>query len=103
MLTDVDSELEQVFGDVGSLPTMVTPICDLGGGFRVTPVECPVIEPPGVSVFVTRPSMVYSPGGADDCVSGVFSSIDGVGGCFVSALDVFGSSRAGGVPVAQRC
>ena len=46
----MDSELEQAFGDVGSLPTMVTPVCDLG----VTPVECPVIEHPGVSVVVTR-------------------------------------------------
>ena len=60
---DVDSELEQVFGDVGSLPTMVTPICDLDGGLCVNPAECPVIEPPGVSVVVTRPSMVYSPAG----------------------------------------
>ena len=60
---DVDLELEQVFGDVGSLPTMVTPVCDLDGGLRVTPAECPVREPPGVSVIVTRPSMVNSPAG----------------------------------------
>ena len=60
---DVDSELEQVFGDVGSLPTMVTPVCDLDGGLRVTPAECPVIEPPGVSFVVTQPWMVYSPAG----------------------------------------
>ena len=26
--TEMDSELEQVFVDVGSLPTMVTPVCD---------------------------------------------------------------------------
>ena len=57
---DVDIELELVFGDVGSLPTMVTPVCDLDGGLRVTPAECPVREPPGVSVIVTRPSMVKS-------------------------------------------
>ena len=63
MQADVDSELEQVFGDVGSLPTMVTPVCDLDGGLRVTPAECPVIEPPVVSVVVTQPSMVYSPAG----------------------------------------
>ena len=63
VLADVDSELEQVFGDVGSLPTMVTPACDLDGGLRVIPAECPVIEPPGVSVVVTQPSMVYSPAG----------------------------------------
>ena len=59
----MDSELEQVLGDVGSLPTMVTPACDLDGGLCVTPAECPVIEPPGVSVIVTWPSMVYSPAG----------------------------------------
>ena len=53
MRADVDSELGQVFGDVGSLPTMVTPVCDLDGGMRVTQAECPVIEPPGVSAFVT--------------------------------------------------
>ena len=52
MRADVDSELEQVFGDVGSLPTMVTPVCDLDGALRVTPAECPVIEPPGVSAFL---------------------------------------------------
>ena len=63
VLADVDSELEQVFWDVGSLPTMVTPVCDLDGGLRVTPAECPVIEPPGVLVVVTQPSMVYSPAG----------------------------------------
>ena len=28
-MADVDIDLEQVFGDVGSLPAMVTPICDL--------------------------------------------------------------------------
>ena len=83
----VDSELEQVFGDVGSLPTMVTPVCDLDGGLRVTPAECPVLEPPGMSVVMTQPSMVYSP----------------AGGLLVSASDVSGSVHAGGVPVSQRC
>ena len=52
-----------MFGDVGSLPTMVTPVCDLYRGLCVTPAGCPVIEPPGVLVVVTRPSMVYSPAG----------------------------------------
>ena len=40
MQADVDSELELVFGDVGSLPTMVTHVCDLDGGLRVTLAEC---------------------------------------------------------------
>ena len=100
---DVDSELEQVFGDVGSLPKMVTPVCDLDGALRVTPAECPVIEPPGVSAFVTQPSTPRLPGRAEIFVSGIFSSIDGVGGCPVSASDVSSGARAGGVPVAQRC
>ena len=89
MQADVDSELEQVFGDVGSLPTMVTPVCDLDGGPCVTPAECPVIEPPGVSVVVTQWSG--------------FLIHRRVGGCLVSVSDVSGSARAGGVPVAQRC
>ena len=98
MRADVDSELEQVFGDVGSLPTMVTPVCDLDGALHVTPAECPVIEPPGMSAFVTRPSMASSPAGPKFLSPG-FSHH----GCLVSASDVSGSARAGGVPVAQRC
>ena len=60
---DVDSELEQVFGNVGSLPTIVTPVCDFDGALHVTPAECPRIEPLGMSAFVTRPSMASSPVG----------------------------------------
>ena len=101
MRADEYSELEQVFGDVGSLPTMVTPVWDLDGALRVTPAECPVIEPPGASAFVIRLSMASSPAGPK--ISGIFSFIDGVGGCLVSASDVSGSASAGGVPVAQRC
>ena len=59
----MESELEQVFGDVGSLPTMVTPVCDIDGALRVSPAECPVIVPPAVSAFVIRPSMATSPAG----------------------------------------
>ena len=59
----MDSELEEVFGDVGSLPTMVTPVCDIDGALRVSPAECPVISPPAVSAFVIRPSMATSPAG----------------------------------------
>ena len=60
-LADVD--IEQVFGDVGSLPAMATPVCDLDGGLGVTPAECPVRVPPGMSVFVAQPPMVTSPAG----------------------------------------
>ena len=60
---EVDSELEQVFVDVGSLPTMVTPVYDIDGAFRVPPAECPVIAPPAVSAFVIRPLVATSPVG----------------------------------------
>ena len=56
-----DSELDQVFGDVGSLPTMVTPVCDMDGALCVSPAECPVIAPPAVSAFVIQPSVATSP------------------------------------------
>ena len=62
MRADEDSELEQVFGDVGSLPTMVTPACDLDGALRVTPAECRVIEPPGVSAFCLRDFLIHRRG-----------------------------------------
>ena len=88
---DIDLELEQVFGDVGSLPAMVTPVCDLDG-LRMTPAECPVREPSGVSVVVTQPLMVNSP-----------QPSTGVGGLFVSASDVPGGVHAGGDLVAPDC
>ena len=75
---EMDNELEQVFVDVGSLPTMVTPVCDPDGVLRMTPEECPVIAAPGVSSCVIQPLMASSPAGCR--VSGIFSSIDGVGG-----------------------
>ena len=62
---DVDNDLEQVFVDVGSLPTMVTPVCDLDGALRMTPSECPVSVAPGVSTCVIQPSMAPSPAGPD--------------------------------------
>ena len=93
----MDSELEQVFGDVGSLPTMVIPVCDIDGALRVSPAECPAIAPPAVSAFVIQPSMATSPAGPKNFVSGTVSSIAGVGGCLVCAPDVSGSSRSGRV------
>ena len=48
----MDNELEQVFVDVGSLPTMVTPVCDLDEALRMTPAECPVSVAPGVLTCV---------------------------------------------------
>ena len=60
MRAEVDNELEQVFVDMGSLPTMVTPVCDIDREIRVPPAEYPVIAPPAVLAFVTRPSMAPS-------------------------------------------
>ena len=60
---EMDSELEQVFVDVVSLPTMVIPVCDIDGALCVPPAECPVVAPPAVSAFVIRPSMATSPAG----------------------------------------
>ena len=92
----MDSELEKVFIDVVSLPTMVTPICDIDGALRVPQAECPVITLPAISAFVIQLSMATSPGGAETFVSDIVSSIAGVGGCLVCAPDISGSSRAGG-------
>ena len=62
MWVEVDSELEQVFGDVGSLQTMVTPVCDIDGALCVPPAECPAIAHPAVSAFVTQICPVRSIG-----------------------------------------
>ena len=62
---EMDNELEQVFVDVGSLPTMVTPVCDSDGALRMTPAECPVIVAPGVTSCVIQPLMASSPAGLD--------------------------------------
>ena len=45
---EMDSELEKVFIDVVSLPTMVTPVCDIDGALRVPQAECPVIALPAM-------------------------------------------------------
>ena len=54
---------EKVFVDVVSLPTMVTPVCDIDGALRVFQAECPVIALPAMSAFVIQPSMATSPAG----------------------------------------
>ena len=48
----MDSELQKVFIDVVSLPTMVTPVCDMDGTLRMPQAECPVVAPPAVPAFV---------------------------------------------------
>ena len=62
---EMDNELEQVFVDVGSLPTTVTPVCDPDGALHMTPAECPVIVAPGVSSCEIQPLMASSPAGPD--------------------------------------
>ena len=93
----MDSELEEVFGDVGSLPTMVTPVCDIDGALRVSPAEwssdCTSCRVGLCDSAVDG----YLPGRAENFVSGTVSSIAGVGGCFVCAPDVSGGSRSRGV------
>ena len=42
---EMDSELQKVFIDVVSLPTMVTPVCDMDGTHRMPQAECPVVAP----------------------------------------------------------
>ena len=42
---DVDIDLEQVFGDVGSLPAMVTPVCDFDGLIGPTVVSPGFLQP----------------------------------------------------------
>ena len=61
----MDNELEQVFVDVGSLPTMVTPVYEPDGALCMTPAECPVIVAPGVSSCVIQPLLASSPAGPD--------------------------------------
>ena len=84
-----DSELEQVFGDVESLPTMVTPVCDMDGELCVSLAECSVIAPTAVSAFAIQPSKTVSPE--------LFHPSPALGGCLVCAPDVSGSSRSGRV------
>ena len=65
---EMDSELEKVLIDVVSLPTMVTPVCDIDGALRVPQAECPVIALPAMSAFVIQPSMATSPAGRNFCL-----------------------------------
>ena len=92
-----DSELEQVFGDVGSRPTMVTPVCDMDGALHVSPAECPVIAPPAVSAFVIQPLMATSPAGPKTVSPELFHPSPASGGCLVCAPDVSSSIRSGRV------
>ena len=60
---ELDSELQKVFIDVVSLPTMVTPVSDMDGALCVPQAKCPVIAPPAMSAVVIRPSLATFPAG----------------------------------------
>ena len=57
---EMDSELQKVFIDVVSLPTMVTPVSDVDGTLCMSQAECPVVAPAAVPAFVIRPSLTPS-------------------------------------------
>ena len=100
---EVDIDLEQVFGDVGSLPAMVTPVCDFDRG-----AWC---DSGGVSCACASWCVSHCgaatdgdlPGWADSHVSWFSTTIDGVGGLFVGTDDNSGGVHAGEEPVAQGC
>ena len=60
---EMDSELQNVFIDVVSLPTMVTPVSDIGRAFCAPEEQGPVIAPPAVSTVVIRPSTAMTSAG----------------------------------------
>ena len=70
---EMDSELQNVFIDVVSLPMMVTPVCDMDGTLRMPQAECPVIAHPAVPAFVNRPSQTLSSSGPKRVSPIVFS------------------------------
>ena len=52
---EMDSELRNVFIDVVSLPTMITPVSDVDRVLCAAENKVPVIVPPAVSPVVIRP------------------------------------------------
>ena len=70
----IDRELQKVFIGVVSLPTMVTPVCDMDGTLRMPQAECPVVAPPAVPAFVNWPSQTLSSAGPKRVSPIVFSS-----------------------------
>ena len=45
------------------IPTMVIPVSDMDGILSMPQAECPVVAPPAVSAFVSRPSVTTSSAG----------------------------------------
>ena len=81
---DVDIDLEQVFGDVGYLSAMVTPVCEFDG------------------IIVAQPLMVTSPAGETVVSPGFLQPSTGSVGCS-SVPPESGGVHAGEEPVAQSC
>ena len=69
----MDRELQKVFIDVVSLPTMVTPVCDMDGTLCMPQAECPVVAPPAVPALVNWPSQTLSSAGPKRVSPIVFS------------------------------
>ena len=69
----MDRELQKVFIDVVSLPTMVTPVGDMDGTLHMPQAECPVVAPPTVPALVNWPAQTLSSVGPK-CVSPMVSS-----------------------------
>ena len=60
---EMDSELQNVFIDVVSLPTMVTPVSDMDRALCAPEEQGPVIAPPAVSTVVIWPYMATTSAG----------------------------------------
>ena len=67
----MDRELQKVFIDVVSLPTMVTPVCDVDGTLRMPQA--------GLRELAVSDSFI---GRAEMCVADSIFSTASVGGCF---------------------
>ena len=69
----MDRELQKVFIDVVSLPTMVNPVGDMDGTLCMPQAECPVVAPLAVPALVNWPAQTLSSVGPI-CVSPIESS-----------------------------
>ena len=89
----MDSELQSVFIDVASLPTMITPVSDVDRAWCAPEYVDAVIAPPAVLPVVTR-----APAAATSAVSNVLSPIrsPASSGDYVRNRHTSGDRSAGG-------
>ena len=99
---EVDIELAKVFEDVGTLPAMVTPVCDPAGGLVVTLAEYPGPAIPNVSVMVMQPLVMQTRLGLQSGILFVRNHRQ-VGELFVGTSDDPGGAHAGNEPVVPGC